>query len=99
MRRITEPTTAAALDEFLERLDACVAAERDFTLVVDDPAGNSYVESTTGRLEQDPLIRVEHYERTRQQQQAIGLLSQETDQVRARSNPFITYCRALLVSY
>ena len=30
------------------QLDACVDGARGFTLVLDDPAGNSYVESPAG---------------------------------------------------
>ena len=38
-RRVVDPTTAAAVEAFLEKLDACIAAERDFHLIIDDPAG------------------------------------------------------------
>ena len=48
---------------------------RAFTLVLDDPAGNSYVESPAGTsLEKDPLLRLERYERSAAQTAAIGLL-------------------------
>jgi zinc finger protein len=43
-----------------------------FTLVVDDPAGNSYVESLTAPLP-DPKIRIEKYKRSPEQNDAIGL--------------------------
>lgn len=40
---------------------------------MDDPSGNSYVESPSGSPQGDPLLVVTHYERTRAQSQAIGL--------------------------
>ncbi len=33
-RRAADPGTAAALDAFLTRLDACIAVERPFTLIL-----------------------------------------------------------------
>lgn len=36
--------TAAKIDEFCGRLAACAAAEQPFTLILDDPAGNSFIE-------------------------------------------------------
>ena len=38
-RREQDPATAEAVDGFLVKLDTCLAAEMDFTVVVDDPAG------------------------------------------------------------
>lgn len=37
-----DPGVAAAVDSFLEKLDACVAAEQDFHIVLNDPAGCSW---------------------------------------------------------
>ena len=47
-RAAEAPATAAALDTFLARLDACASADMPFTVELDDPAGNSYVESPHG---------------------------------------------------
>lgn len=41
-----------------------------FTLVLDDPAGNSYIECTSGAdvaAGKDPLLKLERYERTPEQ--------------------------------
>ena len=54
----------AAVGEFLARLDACAAGEAAFTLVLDDPAGNSYVEAGAGA---DAALALERYERTPEQ--------------------------------
>lgn len=55
---------------FLARLDACAAGEAAFTLVLDDPAGNSYVEA--GAAGADPALALERYERTPEQARGCG---------------------------
>ena len=57
-RRAADPATAKLIDEFLDKLDSCTQGDTDFTVVVDDPAGNSYVESPGGNARQDPLLQV-----------------------------------------
>lgn len=57
-RRAADPDTAKLIDEFLGKLDSCTQGDRDFTVVVDDPAGNSYVESPGGNARQDGLLQV-----------------------------------------
>ena len=53
-----------AVDAFLARLDMCASGEAAFTLVLDDPAGNSYVEVGAGA---DAALALERYERTPEQ--------------------------------
>jgi len=57
----------AVVGAFLARLDACVSGEAAFTLRLDDPAGNSYVEAGPGGIDADGLLSLERYERTREQ--------------------------------
>ena len=40
-----DPQTAEAIDHFLLKLKACVKGESSFTLILDDPAGNSFIEN------------------------------------------------------
>lgn len=56
-RRAADPTTAKLIDDFLVKLDTCQLGERDFTVLVDDPAGNSYVESPGGNPRQDAILQ------------------------------------------
>ena len=69
-RRAAHPEAGAAIDVFLGKLDAAARGERAFTLVLDDPAGNSGVESAGPS---DPLVSVSYYERTPEQAAACGL--------------------------
>lgn len=57
-RRAADAATAKLIDDFLEKLDSCTQGERDFTVVVDDPAGNSYVESPGGDARHDAFLQV-----------------------------------------
>ena len=74
VRRRVDPTGAAKIDEFCARLDACCLGEQGFTLVLDDPAGNSFIETPEGKLDDDPQLVVEKYERTKEQREELGLL-------------------------
>lgn len=71
-RRVQDPATAAAIDSCIARLSACARAEESFTVVLDDPAGNSIIESNCNPKD-DQLLTVRHYDRSREQQEALGL--------------------------
>ena len=55
------------VEAFLARLDACAAGEAAFTLQLDDPAGNSYVEAGAAGADADPLLSLECFRRSREQ--------------------------------
>ncbi len=38
-RRAIDSSSAEAVDAFLVKLDACIAADQEFSLILDDPAG------------------------------------------------------------
>ena len=40
-----DPQTAEAIDQFLLKLKACAKADSPFTFILDDPAGNSFIEN------------------------------------------------------
>ncbi|KAK3041209.1 hypothetical protein RJ639_028469 [Escallonia herrerae] len=44
-RKRVDPQTAEALDQFLVKLKACATGDSSFTLILDDPAGNSFIEN------------------------------------------------------
>ncbi|KAK9817693.1 hypothetical protein WJX72_000744 [[Myrmecia] bisecta] len=91
-RRAADPATAEALDAFLGKLDACISGEQAFTLVLDDPAGNSYVESGAANPADDEQLKIVHYQRTREQQVAVGLQpeGQEGEAAEAGESPEIS---------
>lgn len=80
-RRKIDPKTAEALDHFLVNLNLCATGKKPFTFIVDDPAGNSFIENPFAPS-QDPLLSVNFYNRTSEQQEALGFLP-DNDQIAA----------------
>ena len=57
-RRAAAPEAAAAIDTFLDKLNACSSGQQAFTVELDDPAGNSYIESPDGDVHADHALTV-----------------------------------------
>ncbi|KAL9246774.1 hypothetical protein vseg_020267 [Gypsophila vaccaria] len=70
-RRKVDPIMAEALDQFLVKLRACATGNSSFTFIVDDPAGNSFIENPHAPAP-DPSLSLKFYERTSEQQEALG---------------------------
>jgi zinc finger protein len=66
------PDIAERMKEFRRRLDEFIVAKVDFTVVLDDPAGNSYLQNVYAP-EEDPELKVENYDRTFDQNEELGL--------------------------
>ncbi|KAG8047503.1 hypothetical protein GUJ93_ZPchr0008g12870, partial [Zizania palustris] len=72
-RKKVDPQKAEAIDKFLTKLRSLGLGQAAFTFVLDDPAGNSFIENPNAPSS-DPLLSVRFYERTREQQAALGFL-------------------------
>lgn len=59
-------------EAFLGKLKAVKAAERPFTLILDDPLANSYLQNLYAP-DPDPNMTIEEYERTWEQNEELGL--------------------------
>ncbi|KAJ2156220.1 nucleolar zinc-finger protein [Coemansia sp. RSA 552] len=84
-RREVAPEMYRAIEGVLERLRGALELDdseadegRAFTLVVDDPAGNSYVESLCAP-EPDAKLATRQFKRTREQMVEMGLLNPDAD--------------------
>ncbi|XP_013178955.1 PREDICTED: zinc finger protein ZPR1 [Papilio xuthus] len=68
------------LSGFLDKLEEVLEGKRAITLVLDDPAGNSYVQclSDDPQLPDDGL-KVTHYERSYEQNDELGLNDMKTE--------------------
>jgi len=75
-RRRADPDTAAKIDGFCLKLQACTRAEMSFTVEVDDSTGNSFVESSSTNVDSDALLNVSFYNRTAEQNAQLGLVVQ-----------------------
>ncbi|KAJ1964162.1 nucleolar zinc-finger protein, partial [Dispira parvispora] len=72
VRKISEPEVYAKIQQILDTLQTYREGGIPFTVVVDDPAGNSYIENTQFPKE-DPKLHSQRYPRTHEQNVALGL--------------------------
>ncbi|KAK9279890.1 hypothetical protein L1049_013573 [Liquidambar formosana] len=72
-RKKVDPQTAEAIDQFLLKLKACATGDISFTFILDDPAGNSFIENPFAPS-LDPSLTIKFYERTPEQQALLGYL-------------------------
>jgi zinc finger protein len=64
VRRIMHPEVAGKIDEVIEKLKRLMTVDEPFTVVLDDPCGNSFIENLCAPSE-DPLLKMESYQRHR----------------------------------
>ncbi|XP_065508099.1 zinc finger protein ZPR1 [Caloenas nicobarica] len=72
------PSRTEKLQEFIRKLQEIIEGQRTAHFIMDDPAGNSYLQNVFAP-EQDPELRVERYERTFQQNDELGLNDMKTE--------------------
>lgn len=73
-----QPETIAALNNLVAHLDRVLANEKSITLVLDDPAGNSYIQSFAAP-DPDASLKITHYERNYEQNEELGLNDMKTE--------------------
>jgi len=76
VRRHLHPEDAASIDAYIQRVEALLTVTTPFTLTLEDPSGNSFVENPSAPGP-DPGREVVQYTRTRAQDNGLGLYSQE----------------------
>ncbi|XP_058094229.1 uncharacterized protein LOC131240169 isoform X2 [Magnolia sinica] len=72
-RKKVDPETAEALDQFLMKLKSFAGGDVPFTFILDDPAGNSFIENPFAPS-MDPSLTIRFYDRTPEQQASLGFL-------------------------
>lgn len=72
LRRAADPQVADKIDEFIEKLKRLKEVENEFTLVIEDPSGNSFVENPFAP-QKDEALTVSRFKRTVQQDKQLGL--------------------------
>eukprot|EP00210_Caulerpa_lentillifera_P006302 g6020.t1 len=75
-RRKLDPMLADKIDEFCKRLETCAKSEVEFTLQLDDPSGNSFIESPYPSIQDDTLLDRQLYIRSNEQNESLGILTQ-----------------------
>lgn len=77
-RRKIDPITAEKIDQFCERLELCADGGFEFTFQLDDPSGNSFIESPFPSLLDDLLLDRKLYVRSTEQNESLGIVVQGT---------------------
>ncbi|NWX20561.1 ZPR1 protein, partial [Aegotheles bennettii] len=72
LRRAQDEEVAGKIDEFIVRLKQLKEARVPFTLIIDDPSGNSFVENPHAPRRDEALV-VTRYRRSPQQAAVLGL--------------------------
>ena len=70
-------STKSAWQRFFSKLDEAIHAKIKYTILLEDPLANSYVQSVTAP-EPDPQIRSESYDRTEEEEDDLGILHMRT---------------------
>nr|XP_003418278.1 zinc finger protein ZPR1 [Loxodonta africana] len=97
MRRASEETIAERIDEFIVKLKELKQVASPFTLIIDDPSGNSFVENPFAPQKDEALV-ITHYNRTSKQEEMLGLQAEapeeklEEDDLRHEVLQFNTNC-------
>ncbi|KAJ6640698.1 Zinc finger protein [Pseudolycoriella hygida] len=71
--------TKNRMEDFLSKLDEVVAGKRNVTLILDDPAGNSYVQALTDDGSLDDRLKITKYTRTYEQNDELGINDMKTE--------------------
>ncbi|XP_049634128.1 zinc finger protein ZPR1 [Suncus etruscus] len=97
LRRAKEAAIAESIDEFIVKLKELKQVNSSFTLVIDDPSGNSFVENPHAP-QKDAALVITHYNRTLQQEEMLGLQAEaagerpEEEDLRNEVLQFSTNC-------
>ncbi|XP_027006699.1 zinc finger protein ZPR1 isoform X1 [Tachysurus fulvidraco] len=95
-RRATEPEVAEKIGQFIQRLKKLKDVEEEFTLIIDDPSGNSFIENPFAP-QKDQALTVSFYKRTPEQNAALGVEESEPEEEEKAGNNLDTMRNEVLV--
>jgi zinc finger protein len=75
-RELSDPETAEKIERVIEKFRAYAKGEEAFTFILDDLAGNSFLENPSAPSK-DPRVSIEYYPRTREQTLELGYAVEE----------------------
>ncbi|XP_042235122.1 zinc finger protein ZPR1-like isoform X2 [Homarus americanus] len=75
-RRLEQPEVAEQIEDFIDKILGLLTLNENFTLIVDDPAGNSFVENLCAP-QVDPQLKKKVYKRSPEQNAELGVSEQE----------------------
>ncbi|CAH8842507.1 unnamed protein product [Trichobilharzia szidati] len=74
-RKQIDPELAEKIESFMGQLSNLLNLEKPFTIIIDDPSGNGFIENYLAPND-DPQIEISTYERTPEQSELLGLQPQ-----------------------
>uniref|UniRef100_A0A0P4VRW4 Zinc finger ZPR1-type domain-containing protein n=1 Tax=Scylla olivacea TaxID=85551 RepID=A0A0P4VRW4_SCYOL len=77
-RRLEDPDTALRIENFIDEIERLLTPGQHFTIIIDDPTGNSFVENPKALME-DPQLKRTLYKRTKEQNEILGITDEEED--------------------
>ncbi|XP_037634951.1 zinc finger protein ZPR1 [Sebastes umbrosus] len=78
VRRAADPEVAEKIDEFIQKLKKLKEVESEFTLVIEDPSGNSFVENPVAPQRDEALVMT-MFKRTVQHDIQLGIRADDDD--------------------
>jgi len=76
VRRIMDPENAEKIDNFVSKIRELTELKKQFTVVIDDPSGNSFVENPLAPAA-DSATKITHYQRSKKQDHDLCLYTNE----------------------
>ncbi|XP_017264067.1 zinc finger protein ZPR1 [Kryptolebias marmoratus] len=77
-RRAADPVVADRIQEFIQKLKKLKDLENEFTLLIEDPSGNSFVENPLAP-QKDEALTVTRFKRTVEQDKQLGLRADDDE--------------------
>lgn len=77
-RKEVDPEVAARIDVFIQKLQKLKDVKEEFTLVIEDPSGNSFVENPVAP-QKDEALTVTKFKRTIEQDKQLGLRADDDE--------------------
>ncbi|XP_056592399.1 zinc finger protein ZPR1 isoform X2 [Triplophysa dalaica] len=96
IRKTTDPSVAGKIEEFVHRLKKLKEGEEEFTLIIDDPSGNSFIENPFAP-QKDKCLSVTNYKRTSEQNASLGIEEEEEQEDEKPNNDLDTMRNEVLV--
>jgi zinc finger protein len=78
LRKYQDEALYNAIQRVIQKIDSMLSLEKSFTVILDDPSGNSYIENLYAP-DPDPKIKTERYGRTVEQLESMGYATEKCD--------------------
>ena len=75
--QIIDKEAASKIDQIIARLKEFQSGEKEFTFIIEDISGNSYIENPFAPIK-DPSMTVEYFTRSSQQDTKLGIFQDES---------------------